>query len=448
MDPLSVAGSVAGLISLGDVVFRTLYHYVKEVKNAEQEVLDLKNEVAALNGVLHNLHLIAQDLEDSSVQHYSFRPDHINACLATLYKLNENINQTGLFHKGSIRTAIKKLTWPFKAANTKQFIEDIRQHRNSLSFALSADTLATLIECLWKQDELLQGVMDLETILRERKNIETRIALDDERQTILDYFLFVNPEDDFRTSLRLRYPTTGFWLTENKKFTTWLRASNANLWLSGIPGAGKTVLSGLVIQRCMTLATSERAVAYFYCDYKDKNSQSIVNIMGSLASQLARQHENSFKLLKDYFATLQSQHQLPRMPEIQELTQLIRDMSSIFEDVRLVVDGLDECGDNAGAASLALRSLVAEHDSMSACFLSRDVPDIFEVLQTPFCSHIEIAAHTKDVDHYVRTEVEERLAKKQLRLKSNELKEEIITQLVSRASGMSVWLIAYRMLIS
>lgn len=443
MDPLSVAGSVSGLISLADVVFRTLYHYVREVNNAEQEVLDLKNEVAALNGVLHNLHLIAQDLEANSVQHYSFRPDHINACLETLYKLNGNMNEIGLFHKGTMRTAIKKLAWPFKAPNTKQIIQDIRQHRNSLSFALSADTMATLIHCLSKQDQLLQGVMDLETRLRERENIETRIALDEERETILDYFLFVNPEDNFRTSLRLRYPTTGFWLTENETFTTWLHESNTHLWLSGIPGAGKTVLSGLVIQRCMTLATNERAVAYFYCDYKDKNSQSVVNILGSLASQLARQHENSFMLLKDYFATLQSPKHLPRKPEVKELTQSIRDMSSIFEDVRLVVDGLDECGDEAGAASQALRSLVADHDSMSACFLSRDEPDIFEVLQTPFCSHIEIAAHTKDVDHYVRTEVEERLGKKQLRLKSNELKEEIIRQLVSRASGMLVLPIAH-----
>jgi hypothetical protein len=63
-DPLSVAGSLAGLASLGDVVFTKLYHYVKSVKGAEKEVLSLKKEVEILNGILHNLVLVAQDLED------------------------------------------------------------------------------------------------------------------------------------------------------------------------------------------------------------------------------------------------------------------------------------------------------------------------------------------------------------------------------------------------
>jgi hypothetical protein len=73
MDPLSVAGSIAGLISLSDTIFWKLYHYVKDVKSAGKEVKDLKDKVAALNGVLHNLLLIAQDLENSTLQ------DHFNS---------------------------------------------------------------------------------------------------------------------------------------------------------------------------------------------------------------------------------------------------------------------------------------------------------------------------------------------------------------------------------
>jgi len=438
MDPLSIAGSIAGLISLGDTVFCKLYHYVKDVKNAEKEVQDLKNEVALLNGVVHNLHLIAQDLEANSTQPYSMRPGHIIACRDTLYKLDEKLNKTSVSEKGKLRTKIHKLTWPFKAANTKQFIEDLSQHRNNLNFALSADTMTSLLKSLATQDELLQGVTNLETRLREKEKIETRIKMDEERQIILDSFLFVNPEGGFRTSLKLRYPTTGTWLTENETFTKWLRGSNNHLWLSGIPGAGKTVLSTLVVQRCMTLATESRAVAFFYCDYKDRNSQSAINLLGSLASQLARQHEKSFDLLKAYYSALRPQHQLPRRPEIEELTQLLQDMSNVFEDVRLIVDGLDECGDSAGEASRTLKSLVAGDHTMSMCILSRDEPDIREEFQSAFCDYIEIAAHTKDLDHYVRSEMEERRKIKRLRVKSNDLKEEIVRQLVSRANGMSV----------
>ena len=85
-DPLSIAGSVAGIISLSDAVFRKLFRYVKDVKNADKEVRELKNEVASLNGVLHNLRLVAQDLEADIARSYSLRTDHVNSCLATLYR--------------------------------------------------------------------------------------------------------------------------------------------------------------------------------------------------------------------------------------------------------------------------------------------------------------------------------------------------------------------------
>jgi uncharacterized protein with gpF-like domain len=68
--------------------------------------------------------------------------------------------------------------------------------------------------------------------------------------------------------------------------------------------------------------------------------------------------------------------------------------------------------------------------------LSRDEPDIREEFQSPFCDHIEIAAHTKDLEHYVRTEIEARRKKNRLRIKTETLKEEIVNQLVSRANGM------------
>ncbi|KAK1917686.1 hypothetical protein P3342_000400 [Pyrenophora teres f. teres] len=376
MDPLSIASSIAGLLSLGDTIFRKLYHYVKDVKSAEKEVLTLKNEIAELNGVLHNVQLIAEDLEANQVQDYSIRPGHVNACLATLYRLEADINEFGLGNKKSLRTKMQKLTWPSKVVNLKQFTNEIREHRNNLNFALSADSMTALLKCLARQDDLLQGIHDVEAKLREKADIETRIAIDEERQSILDTFLFVNPQGIFQTNSKLRHSITGFWLIENDTFTSWIRGSNKHLWLSGIPGAGKTVLSSLVIQRCLDQATEQRAVALFYCDYKDKKSQKLVNILGTIASQLARQNEQSFQLLQAYASTLKPRNQLPRNPEVEELVELVKEMANTFEDVRIVVDGLDECGDDIGdgAANVSqtLRSLADGHDVISLCCLSRD----------------------------------------------------------------------------
>jgi hypothetical protein len=436
MDPLSVAGSVAGLVSLADTVFRKLFHYVKDVKNAEKDVQELKSEVAALSGVLHNLHVVAQDLEADHVSQYSTRAGHVNSCLATLYRLDENLTRIGLSDKGKLRNTIHKLSWPFKSVNIKQFIEDIHRHRNHLNFALSADSMTALVKCLSTQDELLKRVNTIDIRLLDREHIETRITIDKERRGILDHFLFVDPYENFKTSLRLRYPTTGFWLTENDTYLRWLRDSSTQLWLSGIPGAGKTVLSSLIIQDCMNRATTERAVSFFYCDYKSPNSQNTVNILSSIASQLARQNEDSFRFLKSYHTTLHPEHQLKQSPEKEQLIRLLRCMSSTFEDVRIVVDGVDECGSSTVEVLEAFKSVMHEHETISMALLSRDEIEIREELGSPVCAYIEIAAHTKDIEHYVRSEIEERILKKKLRVKSVKLKEEIVFQLVSRAQGM------------
>jgi hypothetical protein len=453
MDPLSVAGSIAGLISLSDMIFRKLYHYVKDVKNAEKEIRTLKNEVASLNGVLHNIYLIAQDLEADEAQDHSLRLSHVSACLATLYELDDTLNKMDLPNKGRVHAAIQKFKWPFKADECEEFIESIRHHRNNLNFALSAESLSALLQCLSKQDELLQGFRSLEAEFRGKAQIETRFALSKERDNILNCFLHVNSEEAFRTTLRLRYPTTGIWLTENISFKKWLRGSNVHLWLNGISGAGKTVLSGLVIQRCMALTTAKRAVAFFYCDYRDKHSQDIVNILSSIATQLARQRDDVFQKLEDLHTALSDQNQLQRKPEEEELVSMLQEMFKSFDDVRIIVDGIDECGDHAGDVSRALKSLAIDHandvsralnslrsghKNVSLCMLSRDEADIREVLQQSMFDHIEISAHTKDVDHYVRSEIEDRIKKGMLRLRTNKLKEEIVHQLATRAEGMSV----------
>jgi hypothetical protein len=436
MDPLSVAGSVAGLVSLADAVFRKLFHYVNDVKNAEKDVQRLKSEVAALSGVLHNLHVVAEDLEADQVSQYSTRAEYVNSCLATLYKLDESLKKIVFSDNGKRRNTINKLSWPFKSAHITQFIEDVRQHRNNLSFALSADSMTTLLKCLSAQDKLLERFNDIDMRLFEKESIMTRITMDDKRRRILDYFLFVNPHENFKTSLKLRFPTTGFWLTENKNFSTWLHGSSSHLWLSGIPGAGKTVLSSLIIEECMNRGTAERAIAFFYCDYKTINSQNVVNILGSIASQLARQNEDSFQILEKYYIALHPEHQLNQHPDIEQLIQLLRSMSSTFEDVRIIVDGLDECGSSTVEVLEAFKSVIQEHETISLALLSRDEVEIREELGPPVCAYIEIAAHTKDIEHYVRSEIENRITKKKLRVKSVELKEEIVLQLVTRAQGM------------
>lgn len=64
-DPLSVAASIAGIISLADSVSRLTFRYVKAVKNAERDVQNLLGEVKSLADILRTLPAAALRLENA-----------------------------------------------------------------------------------------------------------------------------------------------------------------------------------------------------------------------------------------------------------------------------------------------------------------------------------------------------------------------------------------------
>lgn len=418
------------------MIFRKLYHYAKAVANAENEVANPKNEVAALNGVLHNLRLIAQELEDDSSIRNSMRIDQINLCLGTLYKINGLVSNFDKSKDKTTSNTIQKLKWPLRSSETKDLSSQVQKHRETLSLALSADSMTALLQSLSLQKDTMNHLRSIDKTLQRREIIESRITMDNDRQRILRNFFAVQPRDYLDTVLDLRHPTTGFWLIQSDTFQAWLRERGSRLWLSGIPSAGKTIFSGLIVEECFASMTAN-TVAYFYCDYKNQSSQTIVNIVSALAGQIAMKHESGFQLLKLYYESLHPRDQMGRQPKAKELVKLIHEMVSNIDDVRIVIDGLDECGEHTREATEWLYKLVCYPQStISFLLLSRDDPAIRESLYDISWSHIEITAHTEDIEHYVRTEIEQRMTNNRLRIRSDSLKDLIVKQLISRAQGM------------
>lgn len=114
-------------------------------------------------------------------------------------------------------------------------------------------------------------------------------------------------------------------------------------------------------------------------------------------------------------------------------------MSSQFDDVRVIIDGLDECGASVDAAVLGIQELVTGGlDSISLAIFSRDEYIIRDSFNPLGCAHIDIAAVGKDIDLFVRAEMDRLINLRRLRIKDLDLKEEIVEKLVSKAEGMYV----------
>ncbi|KAL0260232.1 hypothetical protein SLS55_003916 [Diplodia seriata] len=437
-DPLSVASGIAGLLNITGLMFSRIYKFAKAAKGAESSIQTLANEIRTLAGLLQSLSLVAIELETGPVDS-AFQLHHVISCQQVLFKIERSTREADPADAGDnkVRSFMKKLKWPFTSAETMELIAEITRHQRLITVALSADSITHLQQLLSGQDDLRKGINDIQDKLDRQRELATRITMGEERRKVLAFFGAVDPSTNHETSKGLRHRQTSLWILSNENYLAWASTSGSRLWLSGIPGAGKTVLASVLIDEMMRQSTPEKAIAYFYCDYKDEQRQQLPNILGAIACQLARQDESqrNFALLQDYYTACHPPDKPPSAPKASILVGLIQDMRNSFDEVSIVVDALDECGNNR---TEVMESLAGLNDgtlsNIRTAFFSRDELDIRIILEDSM--HIPIAAHSEDLKIFVAEEIEARIRKKKLRIKNPALKNEIMERLIHGADGM------------
>ena len=437
-DLLSVSASISGLVTLADIVFRRTYKYVKAVKKASKDITALSTEIGALYGILSNLQMVSRQLEDEIFESTT-RVHHIHSCYQTLEEVKHILDKddTSSLHDQRLETVKRKLRWPFTSSEVKNLIAEIERHKTTLGLASNVVCMSGLLQALSRQDQIRDTIEGVRTELKERHEAETRITINKERKEILNSFAKIDCRSNHGMSRKLRSPGTGLWLTEGQDFKKWLETKNARLWLYGIPGAGKTVLASSVIEEALRTSNSSTAVAYSYCDYKDTTTQDLSNILCSLAQQFAKQDEESFAKLREFYETYNPEHQRGFKYDSEALLGLLRAVTMPFDCAMIIVDGLDECGINV---PLVVDSLIAlndgENTTVKTVFLSRDEIEIRERLGN--YTKVSIAARSSDLRLYVGAEIDLRTRKKRLRIKDQSLKEHMLERLVEGAEGMYV----------
>ncbi|KAH7002610.1 ankyrin repeat-containing domain protein [Ilyonectria destructans] len=432
-EAVGLAASIAGLVQLTGAVFKLVTKFCKEAKDAPAKVQDLATQTRELAGVLENLRLLASSLETRD-SNCSLKMQHLDACAQTLGTISSKLEKAQAdFDSGkAVRTFSRRLKWPFSLSDTKDLAADLASHRATLHLALSADSMEALLKSLEKQDVL-------HNMIERKLSFDTRVQLNKRRTEIINFFLRVNPQAYLDISRELRHEATGSWLTSSDAtFAKWKDDSNSKLWLSGIPGSGKTVLCGLVIETVLQDSDESTAVSYAFCDYKNPDTYLPENIIATLAVQLGQQSEDAFDLLEEYFDILHSENQLPMQPNLDDLLDLIQGMADVYDKVFVVVDGLDECGDHVSRMTRSLKSIANRSKAISTAFFSRKEEDIREELEDEF-EHIEVEAHTKDLEDYTLAEVNKRKVLKRLEVKNPALYKDILVTLVKDARGMFRW---------
>ncbi|KAM0344975.1 hypothetical protein ACHAPU_006854 [Fusarium lateritium] len=432
-EAIGLAASIAGLVQLTGSVFKLVTKFCREAKDAPSKAQELATQTRELAGIFENLRLLASSLEMRN-SNPSLKTHHLDSCQRTLDEINTTLNKAQAdFDSGkSAKRFARRLKWPFSLSETKDLVSELANHRATLQLALSADSMDALLKSLSKQDEILNMI--------ERKlSFDTRVQLNKRRKEVIDFFLRVKPQDYLDVCRELRHEATGSWLTsDDSTFSEWIDGANSKLWLSGIPGSGKTVLCGLVIETVLAQGDDSTAVCYAFCDYKNANTCLPENIVSALAVQLGLQGEEAFDLLEEYYDMLHPDESLPTQPKLDDLLELVECMAEVYEKVFVIVDGLDECGSHVSRMTQALKSVTDRSGTVSAAFFSRKEEEIREELEGQF-EHIEVSAHTKDLEDYTLAEVGKRRVLKRLEETNPVLYKDILHTLVQGAQGMFRW---------
>lgn len=447
-DPLSIAASIAGLISLADLAFTRLMDYGKSVKHAGTESQQLTKEVITLTVLLNSLKSLADTLDNETFAS-KYGNTYLEACERTLNDIIDLLRE----HQASTASTLR---WSFKARRIKELHEELSRHKDTIIMALSANSLEAIQGLSSQGRDYAKELIALSTssldatqrlslqeeshakeiiaAVRDTSKITSQIQLDKQRREIQTYYLRSNPQSNFDTSRQLRHQGTGRWLAQLPEFQKWLSVPGSILWLKGIPGAGKTVLAGVVIEEALKKTTEASSSAFFFCDYKNEHTHSPDTILRALVYQLAIQKKEAYARLEQHYETHHSTG-MHKTPTVQSLGDLLRDMAGLYTHVFLTVDGIDECGTQADEVLEALIAISEVTENISMALLSRDEDNIRRQLDG-LCVPIEIAAHKDDISDYVRAQLGDKIRKGKLLLNNPNLEEEILETLVNGAKGM------------
>lgn len=423
-DPLSISAGIAGLATLADLVFCRTYKYVQATRRASTDISTLTIEIGALYGILSNLKLVSDQLQDETV-HSTAQVHHIESCYRTLEEVRTILDRdrTSSLQNQPLEVLKRKLHWPLTSCEVKKLTAEFERHKTTLGLALNVDSMSGLLQSLSIQREVRNTVDMVKIELRQRHEAETRVAITKERQNILKSFGKSDPSRYQRMGLKLQQPGTGLWLPASQEFQNWLSTDHAKLWLYGIPGAGKTVLAAVAIEEVLRDSRPNVAVAFFYCDYMDPATQTPALVLGSLVQQIAKQDERSFEKVQTFCKSRNPDHRDDIDYDPEELRNLLSDMTVDFDCTTVVVDGLDECGTNTIATVEFLASLnlakTGDEANVKTLFLSRDEVDIRLCLADYI--QVAIAAKSSDLRLYVGSEIDSRIRKNKLRIKDNSL---------------------------
>jgi Cdc6-like AAA superfamily ATPase len=183
----------------------------------------------------------------------------------------------------------------------------------------------------------------------------------------------------------------------SEEFLNWTNKDTQTLWCPGIAGAGKTILTSVVIKHLKDAQrdkepAAKAGIACLYCEYERQKDQTPHSLFAAVLRQLADQSipfPKSVEELYKLHGTAKTHHGFDEVSLI--LTETVQKFSQVF----LVVDALDECSEKSCRELLSNLQDLQKKTGMKLLATSRHAVDFRRNFEE--CAMLEIKANESDV---------------------------------------------------
>lgn len=262
------------------------------------------------------------------------------------------------------------------------------------------------------------------------------LRLDHHTKEIQDWLSAANPTINYANALGKRHKGTGLWFTGSQAFTDWRKQSNSLLWLYGVPGCGKTVLSSTIIEHLSNVTRPDQVLLYFYFDFNDTNKQTLDNLLRSLLNQLYQRQPDTRRTLDRLWESTRG--------GIQHLSKtLLSDVLLVIlrklNDFSIVLDALDESTTRYDVLAWLRNVLEAKCFACRILVTGRREEDIESALQRWIRPQYRISIRRHDINKDIRAYVGHTVRNSEELVRWHQMpkvQDEIETELVDRADGM------------
>lgn len=447
-EAFGIGAGVLSVIGLTIQIIQATVQFGRDWKDAPADVRNFVAELQALKTVLSETNtnvILNQDFADAFHGRHSALLSQLGplaqdtdtavmvlACQDQLRSLLDDLTKRVQSH----HVGWERLKGAFQAVRIREAVENLHRQCLTLNQLLAADSLVLTagIYLEVKEGRKQQQQMN-RAQFRALDHIRNRIdiaAASQDQQIILNWLTaidYTSAQSDF---INQRQQGTGQWLLESTKYKAWVEAESRTLFCPGIPGAGKTFLTSIVVDDLSKRFHRDEGIGitYLYCNFRRQHEQKAEDLFASLLKQLTQSRPS----LPDSVKVLHDSHKYKRTrPSFTELSRAVQSVSALYSKVFIVIDALDEC--HAVDRSRVISEILAVQGKCGINFLatSRYIPEIMEGFGGS--ASVDIRATEHDIRAYIDGYIS-RLPRFVQR--NSALQEEVKKAIIKAVDGMYV----------